>query len=304
VAESLNVRGAVDLGALAARKDAEKRASAAPAGVVIDVTEATFQRDVLERSMTVPVVIDLWAGWCQPCKVLTPILEAIAADYGGRFVLAKVDTEAEQRIAAAFGVQAIPSVFAAIKGQPLPLFQGALPEPQVRKYIEALMAEAAKHDLTGNVTEPVSTADVEEAVEQPIDPDLEAAYTGMETGQWAQAETAFRRLLDRNPADEQAKVGLATAGLYRRVEGVDQRTALAAAEAALDDPAKQSAAADVLLAQGHAQAAFDRLIDCVRRTSGDARAAARSHLIELFDVVGAADPRVAKARVALANALF
>ena len=119
----LNVRGAVDLGALAAQRDAEQRAANAPAGVVIDVTEASFQADVLERSLTVPVVLDLWATWCEPCKQLSPVLRALAAEYGGRFVLAKVDVDANPRISQAFQVQSIPSVFAVVQGQPLPLFQ-------------------------------------------------------------------------------------------------------------------------------------------------------------------------------------
>ena len=153
MSESIHVRGAVDLGALAAQREAQQRAATAAASgatvAVVDVTEETFEAAVLQQSMTVPVVLDLWAEWCQPCKTLSPILEGLAAEYGGRFVLAKVDVDANQRIAQAFQVQSIPSVFAVIQGQPLPLFQGALPEPQVRQYIDALLAEAAKAGVAG-----------------------------------------------------------------------------------------------------------------------------------------------------------
>ena len=126
-----SARGAVDLGALAtARQNQQKAAQAmanAPAGVVIDVTTENFQAEVIDRSMQVPVVLDLWAEWCGPCKQLSPILEKLAADDGGRWVLAKVDVDAEQQIAAAFQVQSIPSVFAVIAGQPVPAVPGRLP---------------------------------------------------------------------------------------------------------------------------------------------------------------------------------
>jgi len=102
---NLPLRGAIDLGALASQRDAEARRSTAmagaPAGVVIDVTTETFENDVIIHSQTVPVVLDLWATWCGPCKTLSPVLETLAAEYAGRFVLAKVDVDAEQQIAAA-----------------------------------------------------------------------------------------------------------------------------------------------------------------------------------------------------------
>ena len=126
-----SARGAVDLGALAtARQNQQKAAQAmanAPAGVVIDVTTENFQAEVIDRSMQVPVVLDLWAEWCGPCKQLSPILEKLAAEDGGRWVLAKVDVDAEQQIAAAFQVQSIPSVFAVIAGPAGAPVPGRLP---------------------------------------------------------------------------------------------------------------------------------------------------------------------------------
>ena len=103
---------------------------------MVDVSDASFQTDVMDLSMQVPVVLDLWATWCGPCKTLSPILERLADEYAGRWVLAKVDVDANPAIAQAFQVQSIPSVFAVVGGRPLPLFQGALPEPQVRAYLE------------------------------------------------------------------------------------------------------------------------------------------------------------------------
>ncbi len=303
---NLNIRGAVDLGAVAAQRDAQQRAAAAAAsgataGVVRDVTEATFETDVMQQSLTVPVVLDLWATWCQPCKTLSPVLEALAAEYDGRFVLAKVDVDANPQIAQAFQVQSIPSVFAVIQGQPLPLFQGALPESQIRPVLDALLAEAAKVGVAGSLA-PAETP--EPPAEPEPDPDADAAYTAMEQGDWEAARAAFERLAARDPGDEQARAGLAAASLYARIGDVDRVAAVAAADAAPTDVAQQILAADIAAADGDADAAFTRLIDTVRRTDGDDRAAAREHLVELFDVIGAADPRVAKARIALANALF
>ncbi|MFN8158984.1 MAG: tetratricopeptide repeat protein [Candidatus Nanopelagicales bacterium] len=306
----LPLRGAVDLAALAAAKEAqaaaEQRLAEAgdlPAGLVVDVTEESFQAEVLDRSFTVPVVIDLWADWCQPCKALTPVLEALAADDAGAWVLAKVDVDAEQRIAAAFQVQSIPTTFAVIKGQPVPLFQGALPAAEVRQYLDELLRVAAANGVTGRVgVEGEAPEQVEE--EPPGDPRFDAAYDAIEAGDWDTAEAAYRAVLDSAPNDPEAAAGLAQVAILRRTEGVDPATVLAAAEADPESLEKQSLAADYELLTGRVDEAFARIVDLVRRTSGDERTAARDHLLSLFALVGESDPRVTKARAALASALF
>lgn len=308
----MSVRGAVDLGALAAAREAqakaEQRRAAVPAGeappLSIDVTEETFQADVIEASFVVPVVIDLWATWCGPCTQLSPILERLVEEYAGQWVLAKIDVDANPRIAQAFQVQSIPSVLAVVQGQPVPLFQGALPEAGVRQYLDQLLAAAAAAGMGPAPAVPVDPEGAQEAEEAEGDPRFDAAFDAVEAGDWEAAEAAYRAILAETPDDEQARLALGQVALMRRTEGVDPVTAVSAADAAPDDVAAQTVAADVQLLTGEVDAAFARLLDLVRRTSGDERAAAREHLVGLFQLVGDADPRVPKARTALANALF
>jgi putative thioredoxin len=300
---TFNPYGAVDLSALAARPATGPEAPApVPGGVVVDVSEADFQAVVVEQSMTVPVVIDFWADWCGPCKQLSPVLERLADADEGRWLLAKVDVDANPRLGQAFQVQGIPAVFAVVKGQPIPLFQGALPEAQVRQYLDELLKVAEANGVTGRVaggeTEPV----VDE--EPAADPRYDQAYDAIERGDLDAAAAAYRAVLADAPSDADAQAGLGQVELMRRTQGVDPATARARAAEAPDDVAAQAAAADLDLLDGHVEQAFARLVDLVARSSGDDRDAARTHLVGLFDLVGSQDERVARARTALANALF
>jgi putative thioredoxin len=307
-AESFMRPGAVDLSGLAARSQpTAATGNGAVSSLVIDVTDATFEAEVLNRSLTVPVVIDLWAEWCGPCKQLSPILEKLAHEYDGRMLLAKVDVDANPQLSAAFQVQSIPSVFAVLKGQPVPLFQGAIPEAQVRLVLDQMLEVAATNGVTGRLQVAAAASangDGEPAAEPAHDPRYDAAAEAIEKGDFAAAADAYRSMLAETPGDADAKAGLAQVELLQRISAADPASARRAAEADPADVDAQLLAADVDFAGGDVDQALARLVDTVRRVSGEDRERVRARLLELFEIVGPADARVAKARSALASALF
>ncbi|OZM82063.1 tetratricopeptide repeat protein [Pseudonocardia sp. MH-G8] len=302
--------GAVDLSALKASSEAAARPQAAPqAGggggdsrFVVDATEQSFQADVLERSLQVPVVVDLWAEWCGPCKQLSPVLERLAEAGNGAWILAKVDVDANPRIAQAFGVQSIPMVVAVAGGQPVDAFNGALPEPQIRQWIAALLDALRERMPAIGQAEAGATAD-DEPAEEPEDPRFTAAEDALERGDYPAAEAAYQQILAVEPANEQAGAALAQVRFLARAEAADP-SAIARADAAPDDVDAQLAAADAEVAADGVEAAFQRLVTAVGRTSGPDRDRVREHLVGLFELFPADDPRVSTARRALARALF
>lgn len=308
-ATPFSARGAVDLGALATARQNQQRAAEAmahaPEGVVIAATADTFQADVIDRSLSVPVVLDMRSSRSDASALLSPVLERLAAEYGGRFVLAKVDVDAQPQIAAAFQVKAIPSAFAVIAGQPVPLFEGAYPEAQVRQILDELLRVAAEQGLTGTVTdgEAAAAAD-DEPAEAPLDPRFEAAYEAIEAGDWAGAEQAYRTVLAASPADVDAAAGLALVGLYSRTDGAEEPTRTdGVEEPTATDDASTLLAADFAALRSDWPTAFRLATDVVRRTAGEEREAARARMLDYF-VMAADDPAVPAARTALASALF
>lgn len=298
---NFSLRGAVDLGALSQAKKAQEQASQAlqnaPAGVVIDVTEADFQNKVLDKSQSTVVIVDLWATWCGPCKQLSPLLEKLAAEYGGKFILAKIDVDANPQLSQMFQVQSIPSVFAIIKGQALPLFQGAVPEAQLRQVLDQVMKLANEQGLN-NVSEG------EASVEEPeVDSRQEKIFEALNEGKIDEALVLIEELLNENPQDEMLKATLKQALFMKRL-GSYQVNEVMQKASNQDDVLAQIAASDIELAGGKIQESFNRLINFIRTHTGDEREQAKSHLLQLFEIVGDQEPLVPKARRDLASALF
>ncbi|WP_106814109.1 tetratricopeptide repeat protein [Microbacterium timonense] len=305
------VRGAVDLSALRNRPAPAAAGDAAPSGdaigvasLVMDVTDETFAQ-VLELSRTVPVVVDLWAEWCGPCKQLSPILERVVTELAGRLVLAKVDVDANPQLSQAFRAQSIPMVVALVAGQPVPLFTGAVPEQQVREVFAQLLQLAAQNGVTGSVAvDGASDSSAGDAAEPPLPPLHAEAFEAIEAGDYARAITAYEKALAENPRDADARAGLGQVRLLDRVQGLDLQEARAAAAAAPTDVTAQLAVADLDIAGGHVDDAFGRLLDLFAQLPSDERAPVRERLLELFALVGDADPRVVSARGRLASLLF
>src|SRR5579859_3806349 len=319
---NFSLYGAVDLGArqaAAQRQQASATASqgAAPSEYVFDVSEATFEKDVLERSRTVPVIMDLWAEWCGPCKQLSPVLERLATEAAGAWVLAKVDVDANPQLAAALRVQSIPMVVAVVAGQMVDGFLGALPEAQVREWLGQVLAAAEQLGLRPPADGAAKGGEPGEAAASPGDPResrmpggmpsnpaFERAQQAMERGDLDGATAAFGEVLAVTPDDPVAKLGLAQVELIRRVNGYDQARARREAAEHPEDVAAQCRVADLDLAMGKIDQAFDRLLGTIRRTTGEERDQARRHLLSLFEIFPPRDPRVTKARGTLSSLLF
>lgn len=237
--------------------------------------------------MQTPVVIDFWAEWCGPCKQLSPVLEKLAQEGGGSWVLAKIDVDANPQLAGAFQVQSIPMVVAVVGGRPVDAFQGVQPESTLRQWIGQLIQAAGG-----------------EPPEVPTDPQLVAAETALESGDLDGAETAFSRYLADNPGDDAARSGLAQVKLLRRIGDADIEAAMAKSAADPDDVPSALLAADALVVSGQADVAYERLIALIARSAGDQRDTVRKHLLELFSIASPEDPVVNKARRRLSAVLF
>lgn len=299
------LRGAVDLSTLRNRPAAPPEGAPAPGvvDVVVDATDETFGQ-ILEISRTVPVVVDLWAEWCGPCKQLSPIIEKVTRELGGRVLLAKVDVDANPQLAQSFRAQSIPMVVALIAGQPVPMFTGAVPEQQVRDVFAQLLQVAAQNGVTGSLAVDAD-AEAPAAPEEPELPPLHAeAYAAIEAGDYATAIRAYEKALAENPRDEEALAGLGQVRLLDRVQGLDLQAARAAAADGPLDIQAQFDVADLDLAGGHVDDAFGRLLDLFAQLPSDQRTPVRERLIELFGLIGAGDPRVVSARNRLSSLLF
>ncbi len=306
--------GAIDLSGLK-----RPAAGAPPAGAVgggaapaggssywLDITEENFQATV-EASLTAPVLLAFYSPTRLPeSEQMARDLATVAEEYEGRFLAGLVDIDAQPAIAQAVQLQSVPFVFAVIDGRPQPLIQDVLPLDNLRAAINQVMQQLTTQGITGR-HQPRSAAgpaaETEDG-EPPLDPRYAPAQDALEREDYDGAVAEYDKLLKANPADSEAAAGLAMAKVLQRTQDVDATAARSAADAAPDDLAAQTLAADLDLLTGDLDAAFSRLVELVRRSAGDDRNAAREHLLGLFAAVGNDDPRVLKGRQALANALF
>lgn len=321
------LRGAVDLSALkrspapprgssagtaagdaaAGAGEATAEAGSEAAGVVVTGSDATFQ-DVVNASLRYPVVVVLWSSRLAESGDFVKVMAGLAMSNGGRFQLVSVDVDENPGLLRALQVQQVPMTIALLQGRPLPLFVGALLPQEVQPILDELLQVAVQNGVTGRVSA-TPTADTaaegEQADAEPeLPPHIAKAFDAIEAGDFDGAAQAYEDALKENPADAEAKAGLAQVRLLKRTEGVDTAAARAAAAANPADIDAQIQAADLDVLGGHVEDAFRRLIETVRATTADERNRVREHLLELFEIVGPSDERVVAARRSLMSALF
>lgn len=287
--------GAVDLSALKQRPAQAGGSDAkAPGGAnTTEVTEANLEAEVLIRSTQVPVVVLMWSPRSDSSVQLAQNLAGLAGADGGKWAFASVNVDTTPRVAQMFGIQGVPTVVAIAAGQPIASFEGAQPVEQLRRWVDSLL-DATKGKLSG-------AADGDEP--EQVDPALVAARDHLDNGNFPEALAAYQALLDADPNHAEAKGAVRQITFLQRAT-TRQPDAIAVADAAPSDVEAAFAAADLELLQQQVSAAFDRLIALIKRTAGDERTAARTRLIELFELFDPADPEVIAGRRNLANALY
>jgi putative thioredoxin len=280
---------------------------AVPGGLVVEVDAATLQ-EALNRTLQVPGVLVLWGSAYPQTRELLDTVVRVAATLEGRVLVLSADLSRSPELlqafqpllVQAFGQPSVPATFGLLQGQPVPLFPGLQPESEVRAVLDQLLQAAVQNGITGRVElEGVPGAD-----ELELSPLHAEAFDAIERGDLGAAAAAYERALAENPKDQEAELGLSQVRLMQRTEHVDP---VAARAAAAENPSDVEAAvlvADLDVLGGHVDDAFARLLDLVRSSSGDDRDRARTHLLELFAVVGNHDDRVRKGRTALMSALF
>ena len=303
-AAGINLRGAVDLSALKNRATAVQ--SSTPSGgspYAVDVNEQSFQ-EFVQLSQKVPVVVALGSGRSQQSAQVTALLEKLMNENSGKIALGRVDVDSSPQIAQAFAVTAVPTVLALINGQPVPMFEGDLPEEQVREFLTELLKVAASNGVTGNLGGAPAPEDAQEPALPPLH---QAARDAIDDGDLELAQTSYEKALAEKPNDADAKIGLAQVNLMLRAAEINVLQAEDFRSQAAGDPDDLEAAlavADLDVTGGHVEDALARLVKFIGTHFGPERDTARIRLLALYDVVGVGDPRVAASRQALARALF
>lgn len=291
-------RGAVDLTGL--QQEAAPAAGGGRGGadnIHVVGTDANFN-EIIGRSVRVPSLLVLISKRLPESVVFLGTVIDIARSLQGRVQVVSVDLDSNPGLLQTLRVQSVPVTMGLLQGQAIPMFDGVATEAEVRAIVDQFLQVAVQQGVTGRV----EVAAPETPDELP--PLHQEAFDAIEKGDYAGARTAYGKALAQNPKDHEAEVGLAQVGLLERTADADLAAAREAAAARPDDVAAQTLVADLDLLGGHVEDAFGRLIDLVKRTSGEERTAARDHLVQLFAVIGNADDRVKRARTALMSALF
>ncbi len=308
---TFDVRGAIDLSALnrpQAPPPGQEGGAPAAGGYVVDVTEETFPQ-LVQDSAQYPVVVLLWIPTDQANAQLATDLGALADEYAGRFLLARVDAQASPQIAAAFQVEGVPTVVAVLQGQPVPLFQGAAPAEQVRGVLDQVLQAAEANGVSGRApAQGGEETPAQEAAAPAPEPELpplhQEAYDAIERDDLESAAAAYTTAIKQDPKDALAVAGLAQVKLLQRTRDADLATARAAAADAPADVDAQLAVADLDLLGGKVDDALGRLLDLLPSADVDGKEKLRVRLLDYFEVVGPTDPRVGKARQRLAISLY
>jgi putative thioredoxin len=278
---------------------------------VFDVDERSFQSAVIARSRTLPVIVDFWAEWCGPCRMLGPVLERLAEEHAGAFELAKLNTDENPRISQAFQIQGIPAVKAFKDGRVIDEFVGALPEPRVRDWLQRILPNEA--DALAARGDELAAAGHQNAAEDAYREALShtsghaAATIGLArvlAGRGEMGEAEALRLLSALPADPRANQLRAEIGLRKAGSGADLTELERRVAENPRDPAAQYELGAALAAQGRYEPALEHLIESVRRDRSWNEDAARKAMLDLFSVLGEESPLTQSYRKQLSHLLF
>ena len=257
----------------------------------IEVSVENLSSDILPMSLVRPVIVLMWSPRSTESVEMIKVLGKLEVDYKGVFALARVDIEAHPQVAQAFQTKAVPYAVAIIAEQMVPLFEQSYPEAQVRMVMDKVLTLASEQGIGQAPVEQMEAEEIE-------------AMDALEAGNYVAAEAAYKKWLSRKPSENLAKLGLAQTQLLIRTEGLELNVVLDESTKNPTDITLQLRAADVEIVNGGVEAAFARLIQAVRFTSGDERTKVKDHLLNLFALVDQSDPRLAAARKELASALF
>ncbi len=281
--------------------------------VAREVTSASFEKDVLEASLEVPVVVDFWATWCAPCRALAPVLEKLAVEYKGKFILAKIDTDSNQELAARFGVRGIPNVKAFVGGEMVAEFNGAIPESAVREFLDRIMPAPAEklrlEAMTAFREGDFETAESRLQDALRLDPahrearlDLVGALIARQA--YSEAAIVLEELPERE-RDERADRYATQIALWTKAQSLPKSSDLAAAlERSPQDLELRLKLGERLVVERDFEAALAQLIEVVRGDRGALREQARKTIVEVFGMAGDKDELVSRYRRMLASALY